>query len=296
MKRRKWFKFQALTSTVSCMLVLVLMGLAILCTLTVRNISDYVREDFIITLTLGGSNDALLGSSDATGAHTAVMLNNIKDERYVKSVNLISADEVLQQQLPLIGDTPIDFEGFNPYYSEMELELNSAYVNSDSLNIIVNELQTKYPLVSEVGYEKDLLDSLDKNTKKVSYIFLILTVILVVVLFTLINNLVHLSIFARRFQIRTMKLVGASYMFIHKQFLGRSLGIGLTAGILACLILYGIALWIGTYDEVIKQCLLMKDILLTAAIVMCTSIVLLTVCTIVSVNRFLMMKEHEMQC
>ncbi len=296
MKRKKWFKFQALTSMISCMLVLVLIGLSVLSTLTVQNISDHVREDFIITLTLGGSNDALLGSSDATGAQTTSIQESMQHERYAKEVRLITADEVLMQQLPLIGDNPVDFEGFNPYFNEVEIGLKSDYVCADSINAIVSEIQAKYPLVSEVVYEKDLVENLDVNTKKISYIMLILSILLVVVLFTLINNLVHLSIFARRFQIRTMKLVGASYGFIYRQFLGRSLGIGFAAGILASIILFGVAAWIGGCDEVVKQCISTKDLLLTSAIIIAIGIVLMTLCTLISVRHFLKMKERRMHC
>lgn len=294
MKKRKWLKFQTFTSTLSCTLVLVLVGMMVLSVLTARNIGAYMRENFIMTLTLGGSNDAVLGTEEGAAVQITAMLGSLKRERFVKDASLVSAEEVLQQQMEVIGGNPEEFLGFNPYYNEMEVDLYADYVNQDSLNVITKELQTKYPLVSEVNYERSLMESLGKNIQRLSVVLLTLATLLLIILFALINNMVHLSIFARRFQIHTMKLVGASWWFIRRPFIVRSLWIGLVAGILACLVLLGIARWLMLEDELLGLCITGADLFLTALVVIPTGIALLALTTYVSVNHFLRMKEENL--
>lgn len=294
MKRKTRFKFQAFTSTISCTLVLLLIGLTILIVQVARNVNESMHENFIITLTLGGSNDAMLGTDEGMNTQVASLQRSMKAERYAKDVKLISADEVLQQQLTVIGGNPEEFLGFNPYYSELEVGLKPVYANSDSLRIISKEITAKYPLVSEVNYEKDLVDGLNTNVSKITFILLALTALLLIILLTLIHNMVRLSIYARRFHIHTMKLVGASWWFIRRPFMMRSFWIGLIAGILANAILVGIAQWLVGYDELFNACITLSDLLLMGLTVMLTGLLLLLLCTYVSVNHFLRMNEKQM--
>ncbi len=174
------------------------------------------------------------------------------------------------------------------------MTLKADYVNSDSLKTLCKEIASKYPLVSEVTYEKDLMDNLNRNLSKVAFILLTLTVLLALILFTLVNNFVHMSIYARRFHIQTMKLVGASYWFIRKPFMLRSLYIALIAGILANIVLVAFARCIIDCDETYSLYLTATDLAKTGIIVMLTGLVLLTLCTFFSVNHFIKMKGSRL--
>jgi len=294
MKKKFRFRFQAITSTISSMLVLVLIGMTILCTFAARNISSYMCENYIVTLTLGGSNDAVLGTDEGFSSQTALMQQNLQSERYVKAVKLISANEVLQQQLDVIGGNPEEFLGFNPYYSEFEVELQPQYVNTDSLQRITKDLTAKYPLISDITFEKDLMENLNTNIHKLTFVLLAFAGLLLIVLFTLINNMVRLSIYARRFHIHTMKLVGATYWFIRRPFMIRSLWIGLAAGILANIVLVCFMEWIFSCDETYRLFLGTSELVQMMGIVILIGIVILALCTLISVNHFLSMKEEKM--
>ena len=294
MKIKQIFKFQVFTSTLSCTLALVLIGLTVSSIFSARNISSSLRENYIVTLTLGGSYDALLSMDQGMSAHMTDMERNLQNERFVKSVRVITADEVLQQQQSVLGGNPQDFLGFNPYYSEMEVELLDKYVSSDSLQHISKELMAKYPLVSEVNYERDLMEDLNVNMNKISVILFSLTTVFLIILFALINNTVRLSIYARRFHIHTMKLVGASWWFIRRPFMKRSLVIGLLSSILAGFVLVGIILWLQGQDEESVIFMQTWDIIQMLAVVFLSGMAFLLVSTYLSVNHFLKMKGHKL--
>lgn len=294
MKIKQIFRFQAFTSTLSCTLALVLIGLTVASIFTARNVSCNLRENYIVTLTLGGSYDALLGIDEGMSSQTSDMQRDLQQERFVKNVRLITADEVLQQQQSVLGGNPEDFLGFNPYYSEMEVEIASDYVDSDSLQNISKEIMAKYPLVSEVNYERDLMENLNVNLRKISIILFSLTVVFLIILFALISNTVRLSIYARRFHIHTMKLVGASWWFIHKPFLKRSFVIGLVSAIVASGILVSIIFWMQGSGEEQVTFMQSSDIARMLAIVFLSGMVFLLGSTFLSVNHFLKMKEHKL--
>lgn len=295
MKNKKTrIKFQAFTSTISCILTLLLVGITVLTVQSARNINAFLHDNFIMTLTLGGGNDAMLGTDSNLASQTANMQHSLQSECFVKEVRLITASEVLQQQTAVIGGNPEDFLGFNPYYSEMEIDIQPDYANSDSLKRITRELTAKYPLISEVNYEKDMMDNLNKNVRRITVVLLTLSIALLIILLTLIHNFVRMSIYARRFHIHTMKLVGADWWFIRRPFMMRSLWIGIIAGIVAIGILVVLTQCLADYDEFFSLCITPSDVVLMAIIVMLTGIFLLLLSTFVCVNHFLKMKEHKL--
>lgn len=283
-------KFQSITSTLSCMLVLMLMGLTVLSVLAAGNFKEYLRENLTLTLTLGGTNEALLGHDQNTPAQTTMMLATLKSENFVREVKLTTADEVLQQQTPVIGGDPLEFLGFNPFYNEIEIGLNPDYANPDSIERIVRHLTVKYPLVSEVNYEHDMVQNLSTNVRKLNIILLGLSGILLVILFTLINNMVHLTIYGNRHLIHTMKLVGASWDFIRRPFLLRSLWMGLASGIGAVLLLLCALQWVFSIDASLHQFITSGDILNMSLVVILVGLLLLLLCTFVSVTHFIRMR------
>lgn len=286
-KAKKTFplQWQAVTSTLSTTMVLVMMGLVILCALTARQVSSSVKENMLVTIVL---NDEM------SRGEIAGMQTMLKTERYVKDVTLISADEVLKEQIDAIGSDPEEFIGFNPYYTELEMSMQPNYANSDSLEWIVKEVKSKFPEVTDINYHKDLVDNLNNNLNKITLVFGVLATLLLVVLIGLINNTVRLSIYSRRFIIHTMKLVGASWSFIRRPFLMRSLNIALISATLADAILLLLVRSVLRYDESLQQILPTANIVVTAVSVFLLGLLIMLLCTYVSVTHFIKLKENEM--
>ncbi|MBQ0021282.1 MAG: permease-like cell division protein FtsX [Bacteroidales bacterium] len=286
-KAKKTFplQWQAVTSTLSTTMVLVMMGLVILCALTARQVSSSVKENMLVTIVL---NDEM------SRGEIAGMQTMLKTERYVKDVTMISADEVLKEQIDAIGSDPEEFIGFNPYYTELEMSMQPNYANSDSLEWIVKEVKSKFPEVTDINYHKDLVDNLNNNLNKITLVFGVLATLLLVVLIGLINNTVRLSIYSRRFIIHTMKLVGASWSFIRRPFLMRSLNIALISATLADAILLLLVRSVLRYDESLQQILPTANIVVTAVSVFLLGLLIMLLCTYVSVTHFIKLKENEM--
>jgi len=284
-KKKFPLQWQAFTSTLSTTMVLILTGLVVLSVLTAKRVAGAVRENLMVTITL---------SDQVSQSETARMQTVLKTERYVKDVQLISADEVLQEQIDAIGSDPEEFIGFNPYYTELEMSMNPDYANSDSLQWILKELKQKFPEVTDINYQKDLVDNLNNNLNKITLVLVVLATLLLIVLVSLINSTVRLSIYSRRFVIHTMKLVGASWSFIRRPFLVRSFWIGLIAAIVAdALLLIGISTVLG-YDEALHQFVPTRNIAIMAISVLAMGLLIMLFCTYISVNHFIKMKEHQL--
>ena len=283
-KKRFPLQWQAFTSTLSTTMVLILMGLVVLCVLTARRVTSTVKENLLVTITL---------TDEVSQSETARMQSMLKTERYVNDITLIPADKVLEEQIEAIGSDPTEFVGFNPYYTELEMSMNPSYANSDSLEWITKELKMKYPGITDINYQKDLVDNLNDNLNKITLVLIILASLLLLVLITLINNTVHLSIYSRRFLIHTMKLVGASWSFIRRPFLMRSLWMALVAAIVADgLLLIGVRTVLN-YDPVLEQLITTDNVVIMLLSVMMMGIFIMLVCTYLSVNHFIKLSEHQ---
>ena len=102
--------------------------------------------------------------------------------------------------------------------ASIDVKLNSSYANNDSLQNISSRLE-KSDIVYEVFYQKNLIKKLNSNVRKISFFLICISFVLFFIAFALINNTIRLSVYAKRFLIRTMRLVGATNSFIQKPFL-----------------------------------------------------------------------------
>ena len=151
-----------------------------------------------------------------------------------------------------------------------------------------------YNGVTDIDYKQDLIDTVNNTLGKIGLVLIILAALLTIVSFSLINNSVRLSVYARRFSIHTMKLVGASWGFIRKPFLKRSVLLGLLSAFIALVVL-GIgmyALWV--YEPDITIVLNWEVMTITACVVIVFGVVITLFCTYFSVNKFLKMKAGDL--
>ena len=215
------------TTIISITLVLFLMGLFGLIILHAKMLSDYVRENigFSIVIHEGVKEAGILE-----------LKKKLDAKYYVKSSEYIPRDRAAQKLKAELGEDFIGFLGYNPLLSSIDLRIKAPYANIDSLRLIEKRLQAN-PEVKEVLYQKSLVDAINSNIEKISLILLGFSGILLFISIVLINNTIRLSVYAKRFIIRSMQLVGATEGFIRKPMLLSSILHGCISAFTALLML-----------------------------------------------------------
>lgn len=284
MGKRGILRWQFLTSTISTTMVLLLLGALVLFVLTAREIRNYVHHNLTVTIVM----------ADGTTPTVARDIEHqIARKTYIHHVNYISSEQALQEQVKAMGIDPRDLLDKNPFSISMELKLEAPYVCADSLQWIVEDLRQEKAII-DVIYQKELVDSLNRNLNTITIILLAITIMLSVISISLINNTVHMSVYSRRFIINNMKLIGARRSFIRRPFMLRSLGIGLISTIIADGILVGLLHWATQFDKALLQFIPQQNVLIMAASVLSFALIITLVCTYISVTRFIAMGETDL--
>lgn len=176
----------------------------------------------------------------ASSAQTDGLIQEITSSSYAKSVLLINKEQAAEKLKTDLGEDFVSFLGSNPLLNSIEVKLNAPYANTDTLLSVEKSLLQKHQsIIKEVVYQKDMINSLNKNTNAIAFFILIFSGALLIVAIALINNTIRLSIYSQRFLIRTMYLVGATRIFISKPFIFKGVRQGVIAGIIAGALLAG---------------------------------------------------------
>ena len=281
---RKGRGLQVATLCISTAMVLVLLGMVVFIGLTANNLSDYVKENLTVTV---------MFRDDVSNREAAVVCRKLQSKPWVAHLEYIDRDRALKEQTKAMGTDPSEFLGENPFVPSAEINLKAGQANSDSLKWIAKQIKA-YKQVSEVTYQKDLMDKVNSNLRKVMLVMLVIAVLLTLISFSLINNTVRLGIYERRFTINVMRLVGASWSFIRKPFLSIAVLEGLIAGALAILVLGGGIYALYAYEPDITAVVTWQVLTITAASVLLAGVIISVLCVYVSVTRFLNMPTERL--
>ncbi|MBO4892674.1 MAG: permease-like cell division protein FtsX [Prevotella sp.] len=275
---------QWVTLCASIAMVLVLLGIIVFSVLTSRNLSAWVKENLTVTVMLG----------DNVSVNEAKRLcRDLYHRPYARNIDYVSKEQALKEQTEAMGSDPSEFLGANPFVATLELQLKSDYANRDSLMWIIYELQ-KNPKVTDVAFQEDLMDNVNKNLARMNMVLLCLAVLLTFVSFSLINNTVRLSVYSRRFLIHTMKLVGASWGFIRRPFIRQAIVVGVIAAVLAIVVLGAGVYALYNFEPNILNIITWRELTITAVAVLLFGLIITFFCTWYSVNRFLKMTAGEL--
>lgn len=275
---------QLVTLCISTAMVLVLLGLVVFSVQTSRNLSQWVKENLTVTVVL--NDEVSVGDAKQ-------FQQDLIHRPFSKEVHYVSREQALKEQTEAMGSDPSEFLGMNPFPATLELQLYSDYANADSLVWISEELR-KSPKVTDVAYQVDLMDSVNRNLAKVNILLLVLAVLLTFISFSLINNTVRLSVYSRRFLIHTMKLVGASWGFIRRPFMKQGMLVGILAALMAIAVLGGGIYALYYYEPNILMIITWRELVITALAVLVFGLVITLTCSYISVNRFLRMPPGEL--
>ena len=283
-KKKRKIDLLFITACISTSLVLLLIGIVALLLLTANDLSRHLKQEMTVEVILKES---------ITDTQLSTLRRGIEASPYCAVCSYISKEDALKDMTKAMGTDPSQFLEYNPFYASLNIRLEADYACNDSLKVIEKKIAAQEG-VREVTWQKDLLDIIKSNIRKVAGLLLILAMILSLVSFTLINNTIKLTIYAQRFVLYSMKLVGAKWSFIRKPFISRNLWIGFTSAVLTCIIIwYGLKIGLK-YEPWLVMLAEPRIIIPVFAVVMFIGLLITGVCALHSVNRFLRMKSGEL--
>ena len=284
-KHRESFFNLHFTSTVSISLVLFMIGLIASLYLTTHYFTIKSKENISLSIIL---NDTI--SSD----DLLRLEKYLKATDYTKEVVYISRDSALQEHIAAIGEDPSEFLGYNPLSASLEVYLNAEYAHVDSINNLILPRLEIFDGITDVTYQKDMIDMLTRNVNKLSLILSLIALVMLFISIVLINNTIRLSIYSKRFIINTMQLVGAKNSFIRRPFLRRSIVNSLIATTLALAMLGGSTYFIQMQIGNVINLYHLEIIIPVTILVVTTSLVINSLATVAAVNRYLRMRTNQL--
>jgi cell division transport system permease protein len=273
-----------LTVVVSLSLVLFLLGVLGFVLINARELSDYFRESLSFAVML---------DDDAKEADIRMLQKDLDAKQYVKSTEYVSKEEAAVKMKEDLGNDFVDFIGENPLPPSIDVYLYAGYTSPDSVAKI-KKYVLEYPFVKEVYYQESLLFLINENVRKISLFLLVISSFLFLIALTLINNTIRLSIYSRRFLIRTMQLVGATRAFIRKPFLMQSAFHGLLASLIAMSLLMGLLYLMEKEFFLMFSSGSTELLILLGVSIIVTGILISMISTFFSVNRYLSISEDKL--
>lgn len=263
--------------TISISLVLIVVGMLVFILLNARAVSDHVKRNIGFAVIV----------KDNTNEVEIKRVQKILDTQpYVYSSKYITKEQAAKSFKKEMGE---DFERIldaNPLLPSIEIKLNPAYANNDSLAMIEKGL-ARFDIIHEVYYQKSMIESINENIRRITIIFLIVGAVLVLISFTLIRNMIHLAVYSQRLLIKTMQLVGATPFFICKPFVYGSMWRGFFGALIANLVLLGAIFFVqenvGNVINIMRQ----DVILVMVVFVILSGVILSFFSAWLSVRRYL---------
>ena len=269
---------------ISLSLVLFVIGLLGLVLINAQRLSNYVKENIGFTIML------------KEGVNEIEIMNfqKILDAAdFAKNSTFVSKEQATKDLQNDLGEDFVSFLGYSPLLASIDVKLNANYANSDSLVFIKAEL-SDYPVVHTVFYQENLINKLNSNVNRLSFFLFSFCLLLFIIAFALINNTIRLSVYSKRFLIRTMRLVGAKNSFIQRPFLVKGMYQGIYSSIFAIFMLIGSIQLIQSETASMLNITDLKIIGLIFILIFIFGFFLSWISTFFAVRKFIKQNESEL--
>jgi cell division transport system permease protein len=217
-------------------LVLFLLGILGLLVLNTKKLADHFKEQISLSVFL---------KDTAKQVEIDQLQKTLALAEYTKSATYVSKEEAAEQHSEEIGENFIEFLGYNPLKNSIDVRLKADFVSAEQIEEIAAELASK-DYVHEVNYDKPLINLLNDNVKKISFWILVASGAFTFIAVLLINSSIRLSIYSKRFIIKTMQMVGATKKFIRMPFIITNIKLGMLGALLALVALGVVAYYVNT--------------------------------------------------
>ncbi len=269
---------------VSISLVLFLLGLIGVLALNAKKVTDYVKENFVFTIFLNDS---------AKKVEVKKLQKTLELTDYVKSTEYISKKEAASTLKEELGEDFVNFLGYNPLKNSIDIHLKAEYVHPEHMLKIEKSLADK-PFVTEVIYDKMLIEQMAKNIEEISIWLLVFATMFMVVAIALINSSIRLSVYSKRFTIKTMQLVGATKGFIRRPFIWQNIKLGLLGAFVALSLLSAMLYYLQLNFPILSD---MQDVKFYAILylgVLSLGIIISLLSTFFAINKYLGLKTEQL--
>lgn len=273
-----------LTSTISISMILFLIGLLGVVLLNAERLAKYVRENIGVTLVLKDD----VQEKDVIDLEKALNISG-----FVKSVEYIDKETAAERLKKDLGEDFTGFLGYNPLLASMDVKLNAAYTNPESLKLLEAKF-LEFPQIKEISFQRDLVSTINENVKKIGLILIFFSGLLLFIFSALINNTIRISIYSQRFIINTMLLVGATDRFIRAPFIRRSIWYGIIGALAANVLLFVLML---SYSSELTGIINMDDFKIFGVVFLADLVLGVLISwgsTYLAVNKFIRLKFDEL--
>ena len=216
-------------SLMSITLVLFLLGVFALLMMHTRSLSNHIRENIGFEIVM---------NSNVKEANILKLQKELNAMPAVKSTEYITKEEAIRRLSDDLGEDFLQWLGNeeNPLLPSIDVRFNADYTNPDSLSVIEKQLLGNKD-IKEIYYQKSLVDLINQNVNRIGIALMAASLILLIIAITLIRNTIRLSIYSKRFLVRSMQLVGATPAFIRRPFIRSGISQGFFGALLADLFL-----------------------------------------------------------
>ena len=283
LKKRK-INTSDIITIVSLSLVLFMLGLLGVLVLNSHKLSKNIKENIGIQLLL------------RENAKEETILNlesKIKKSPYCREIEFVSKDSAAASFQRHLGEDFISFLGFNPLLASVSIKLNTDFATTESMDAIAKELQNE-KVVKEVIYQKSLVSEINENVNKIGLIILFFSSILFFISLALIHNTIRLTIYSKRFIIKTMQLVGATKSFIRLPFIIKGIRQGIVAAFIAMIVLSGILYFAQKQLPELRELQDFKMLFSLFGIVILLGIIISWISTSIAVRKYLRLKTGDL--
>ena len=282
--RKHRFRNSYVTAAISVSLVLCLIGLEGILLLSADSLITRMRENITMTAVL--TNDA-----DSTQCARLEAILECGDR--CSGYTYVSAADALEEHIRSLGEDPAAFLGYNPLSASYEIHPTNLYSTPDSLAMIAAQLEA-LPYVSEVIYPRDLADMMSSNVHEFSLILLAIALALLLVSMVLIVNTIRLQIYAKRFLLNTMTLVGATSWVTRRPFVLKNMLMGFIAGLVALAILSAVVYYVDFRMGVLLFPLTWQNIAFISLVVLCSGLLITFFASMIATGRYIRMDNNSL--
>ena len=282
--RKHRFRNSYFISAVSVTLVLCLIGLESVLLLSAGVLLTRMRENITLTVVL---------TEEADSTQCARLERMLDVNEGYSSYRYVSKEDALREHITSLGEDSTAFLGYNPLSASYEIHPSDAYSHPDSLAVMVSKLES-LPYVSQVIYPHDLADLMNRNVHDFSFILLGAALLLLLVSMVLIVNTIRLQIYAKRFLINTMTLVGATSWVTRRPFVLRNVLIGFLSGIAALAVLSGMVYYVQFRMGLLLMPLTWQNIAIVCGIVLCSGLLITLFASLIATGKYIRMDNNSL--